>query len=103
MEKCGHRYHVLNTERATGTQLTGLLEIIDVMVVGNGGCHFEMERKWLQKVEGMTTKRYMRTNQRRKMVREQWETPLVQQGKTQGPDSQRSSQEHSKEHTIPEK
>ncbi|XP_073703885.1 GTPase IMAP family member 8 [Garra rufa] len=80
VEKCGHRYHVLNTERATGTQLTGLLEKIDAMVVGNGGCYFEMERKWLHKVEGTMTKRYMRANQRRKMVQEQWETPLVRQG-----------------------
>ncbi|XP_056090897.1 GTPase IMAP family member 8 [Rhinichthys klamathensis goyatoka] len=78
VEKCGHRYHVLNTERATGTQLTGLLEKIDAMVVGNGSCLFEMDR--LHEVEGMMTKRYMRANQRRKMVQEQWGTPLVRQG-----------------------
>ncbi|XP_067305736.1 GTPase IMAP family member 8 [Pseudorasbora parva] len=80
VEKCGHRYHVLNTERATGTQLTGLLEKIDAMVMGNGGCHFELDSKWLHEVEGMMTKRYMRANQRRKMVQEQWGTPLVRQG-----------------------
>ncbi|XP_016333359.1 GTPase IMAP family member 4-like [Sinocyclocheilus anshuiensis] len=91
VEKCGHRYHVLNTERATGAQLMGFLEKINPMVVGNSGCHFEMERKWLHKVEGMMTKRYMRANQRRKMVQEQWETPLVRQGKNQGPDSHRAS------------
>ncbi|XP_059423045.1 GTPase IMAP family member 8 isoform X2 [Carassius carassius] len=80
VEKCGHRYHALNTERATGMQLTGLMEKIDAVVVGNGGCHFEMDRKWMYTVEGMMTKRYMRANQRRKMVQEQWETPLVRQG-----------------------
>lgn len=89
VEKCGHRYHVLNTERATGTQLTGLLEKIDAMVVGNGSCHFEMGR--LHEVEGMMTRRYMRANQRRKMVQEQWGTPLVQQGKNQGLDSRKES------------
>lgn len=80
VERCGHRYHVVNVDRAIGAQVTGLLEKIDAMVVGNGGCHFEMDRKWLHKVEGMMTKRYLRANQRRKMVQEEWEAPLTYQG-----------------------
>ncbi|XP_051574939.1 uncharacterized protein LOC127453005 [Myxocyprinus asiaticus] len=83
VERCGHRYHILNTERATGTQLAGLFEKIDTMVVGNSGCHFEMGRKWLHKVEGMMTRRHMRANQRRKMVQEQWGTLPVHQGHKQ--------------------
>lgn len=80
VERCGHRYHVVNVDRATGTQVTGLLEKIDAMVVGNGGCHFELDRKWLHEVEGMMTKRYMRANQRRKMIQEQREAPLTYLG-----------------------
>lgn len=80
VERCGHRYHVVNIDRATGTQVTGLLEKIDAMVAGNSGCHFEMDRKRLHKVEGILTKRYMRANQRRKMVQEQWGAPLTYQG-----------------------
>ncbi|XP_057196754.1 GTPase IMAP family member 8 isoform X2 [Triplophysa rosa] len=83
VERCGHRYHVVNVDRATGTQVTGLLEKIDAMVVGNSGCHFEMDRRWLHEVERMMTKRYMRANQRRKMVQEQWEAPLTYQGHKQ--------------------
>lgn len=83
MERCAHRYHVVNIDRATGTQVTGLLEKIDAMVVENGSCHFEMDRKWLHKIEGMMTKRYMRANQKRKMVQEQWGAPLTYQGHKQ--------------------
>ncbi|RXM90591.1 GTPase IMAP family member 4 [Acipenser ruthenus] len=39
VEKCGNRYHVLNTEdRSDRTQVTQLLDKIDNMVKGNGGC-----------------------------------------------------------------
>ncbi|MGH0180818.1 UNVERIFIED_CONTAM: hypothetical protein FKN15_013732 [Acipenser sinensis] len=39
VEKCGNRYHVLNTEdRSDRTQVTQLLDKIDNMVKGSGGC-----------------------------------------------------------------
>nr|XP_017206886.2 GTPase IMAP family member 4-like [Danio rerio] len=80
VEKCGHRYHVINTERSTGTQLTRLLEKIDAMVMGNVGCHFKMDSKWLHKLKGIISKRNLRANQRGKMVQDQWESLLVRQG-----------------------
>ncbi|XP_058874936.1 plectin-like [Acipenser ruthenus] len=44
VEKCGNRYHVLNTEdRSDGTQVTQLLDKIDNMVKGSGGCYYTSE------------------------------------------------------------
>ncbi|MGH0184584.1 UNVERIFIED_CONTAM: hypothetical protein FKN15_015599, partial [Acipenser sinensis] len=40
VEKCGNRYHVLNNEdRSDRTQVTQLLDKIDNMVKGSGGCY----------------------------------------------------------------
>nr|XP_055065385.1 GTPase IMAP family member 8-like [Misgurnus anguillicaudatus] len=83
VERCGHRYHVLNIERATGTQVIGLLEKIDSMVAENKGCYFEIDRKWLRKLEGITTRRCMRATQRRKMKQKQWESLLSCHGHKQ--------------------
>ncbi|XP_041093697.1 GTPase IMAP family member 8-like [Polyodon spathula] len=44
VEKCGNRYHVLNTEdRSDRTQVTQLLDKIDNMVKGSGGCYLPNE------------------------------------------------------------
>ncbi|MGH0186361.1 UNVERIFIED_CONTAM: hypothetical protein FKN15_021205 [Acipenser sinensis] len=44
VEKCGNRYHVLNTEdRSDRTQVTQLLDKIDTMVKGSGGCFLPNE------------------------------------------------------------
>ncbi|KAI4888852.1 hypothetical protein NFI96_028238 [Prochilodus magdalenae] len=56
VEKCGNRYHVLNNKnRSDGTQVTELLEKIEEMVAANGGRHFEVDRKILQKVKEKKT------------------------------------------------
>ncbi|MGH0177698.1 UNVERIFIED_CONTAM: hypothetical protein FKN15_075632 [Acipenser sinensis] len=44
VEKCGNRYHVLNTEdRSDRTQITQLLDKIDNMVKGNNGSYYTSE------------------------------------------------------------
>ncbi|XP_058872389.1 GTPase IMAP family member 4-like [Acipenser ruthenus] len=44
VEKCGTRYHILNNKkRSDHTQVTQLLDKIDSMVKGNGGCYLPNE------------------------------------------------------------
>ncbi|XP_048014571.1 GTPase IMAP family member 9-like [Megalobrama amblycephala] len=53
LDKCGNRYHVLNNlNRSDDTQIKELLEKIEETVAQNNGCHFEIDRKTLQEVEG---------------------------------------------------
>ncbi|KAJ8403159.1 hypothetical protein AAFF_G00360750, partial [Aldrovandia affinis] len=52
VEKCGDRYHVLNTtDRADGTQVTELLEKIEEMVAGNSGAYFLMDGAFRKELE----------------------------------------------------
>ncbi|XP_066518350.1 GTPase IMAP family member 8-like [Hoplias malabaricus] len=51
VEKCGNRYHVLNNENRDDTQVTELLKKIKEIVAANGGQHFIINRKHLQKVK----------------------------------------------------
>ncbi|XP_041100283.1 GTPase IMAP family member 4-like [Polyodon spathula] len=60
VEKCGNRYHVLNTEdRSDRTQVTQLLDKIDNMVKGSGGCYtveMYLEEKIRQKEQELNKK-----------------------------------------------
>ncbi|KAJ8362034.1 hypothetical protein AAFF_G00401700 [Aldrovandia affinis] len=72
VEKCGNRYHVLNNKnKADGTQVTELLEKIEEMVAGHGGCHYEMERMLLQEVEEKRRTVEERVKQRMAKVQKQ--------------------------------
>ncbi|XP_016099476.1 GTPase IMAP family member 8-like [Sinocyclocheilus grahami] len=51
LDKCGNRYHVLNNQnRSDHTQIEELLEKIEETVAQNNGCHFEIDRKILQRI-----------------------------------------------------
>ncbi|KAJ8358184.1 hypothetical protein AAFF_G00027060, partial [Aldrovandia affinis] len=72
VEKCGNRYHVLNNKnRGDGTQVTELLEKIEEMVAGHGGCHYEMDRMLLQEVEEKRRTVEERVKQRMTKVQKQ--------------------------------
>ncbi|RXM91077.1 GTPase IMAP family member 4 [Acipenser ruthenus] len=52
VEKCGNRYHVLNNKnRSDRTQITQLLDKIDNMVKGSGGCYLPISSEIYQEVE----------------------------------------------------
>ncbi len=54
LDKCGNRYHVLNDKnRSDDTQIKELLEKIEETVAQNNSCHFQTDRKILQKIDGI--------------------------------------------------
>ncbi|XP_061079567.1 GTPase IMAP family member 8-like isoform X3 [Conger conger] len=71
LEKCGNRYYVLSNKNSSGvSQVSELLEMIEKMVAGNGGCHFHMGRKLLQDMEEKRRITEERANQRVRKVLE---------------------------------
>ncbi|KAL1277339.1 hypothetical protein QQF64_024012 [Cirrhinus molitorella] len=54
LDKCGNRYHVLNNQnRSDHTQIKELLEKIEETVAQNNSCHFEIDRRILQEIDGV--------------------------------------------------
>ncbi|XP_063061258.1 uncharacterized protein LOC134454272 [Engraulis encrasicolus] len=51
VQKCGNRYHVLNNiDQDDREQVTDLLEKMEEIICGNGGSHYEMDKKRLEEV-----------------------------------------------------
>ncbi|XP_048036429.1 uncharacterized protein LOC125261895 isoform X3 [Megalobrama amblycephala] len=72
LEKCGHRYHVLNTEsRDAGIQVQDLLDKVEEMVAENSSCHYEMDREILKDTEERKRKAKRRAHQRQQNVQKQ--------------------------------
>ncbi|KAJ8253726.1 hypothetical protein COCON_G00203380 [Conger conger] len=70
IEKCGSRYHVLSNKNSSEvSQDSELLEMIEKMVAGNGGCHFQMEREFLKDIE---EKKRITEERAKQRVRKVW-------------------------------
>ncbi|XP_062387875.1 GTPase IMAP family member 8-like [Sardina pilchardus] len=69
VEKCGNRYHVLNNEdKSDTTQISELMEKMEEVIAGNGGRHYEMNRKRLEEVKERrerATERLMKVERQR--------------------------------------
>ncbi|KAL0155973.1 hypothetical protein M9458_050236, partial [Cirrhinus mrigala] len=72
LDKCGNRYHVLNNQnRSDDTQIKELLEKIEETVAQNNGCHFEIDRKILQKMKERRRAEEERAKKRMKWMKNQ--------------------------------
>ncbi|XP_062841262.1 GTPase IMAP family member 8 [Trichomycterus rosablanca] len=73
VNKCGNRYHVLNIDRCSGSQVKELLEMIEDMVTENGGCYYEVNRKCLTEVKEMRRVMEEEADKKRMMMQKQKE------------------------------
>ncbi|KAJ8373849.1 hypothetical protein SKAU_G00044290 [Synaphobranchus kaupii] len=72
IEKCGNRYHVLNSKsQETDAQVTEMLAKVDEMVKANSGRHYEIDRKALEEGEERRMAVNERVKQRLAEVRKQ--------------------------------
>ncbi|KAL0174881.1 hypothetical protein M9458_030849, partial [Cirrhinus mrigala] len=72
IQKCGKRYHELNTKNwGDGSQVTELLKKIQEMVEGNKGGHYEINRDSLRQVEEKKREQQKRADERRKKMQQQ--------------------------------
>ncbi|XP_062844418.1 GTPase IMAP family member 8-like [Trichomycterus rosablanca] len=83
VEKCGNRYHVLNNgDRADKAQVTELLDVIEEMVAGLDGRHFDAGRNILRELEERRTcekrasERMMKVQRQRQDIRSRTDVSL---------------------------
>uniref|UniRef100_A0A8C1ELI1 AIG1-type G domain-containing protein n=1 Tax=Cyprinus carpio carpio TaxID=630221 RepID=A0A8C1ELI1_CYPCA len=84
LDKCGNRYHVLNNQnRSDHTQIKQLLEKIEETVAQNNRCHFEIDRKILQKMKERRRAEEERAKERMKRMKKQKDNIRSQMSGTQ--------------------
>ncbi len=85
LDKCGNRYHVLNNHnRSDHTQIKELLEKIEETVAQNHDCHFEIDKKIIQRINNKRRAKE-RMQQERVHIRSQtseWNHEIVWGSKT---------------------
>ncbi|RXM90590.1 GTPase IMAP family member 4 [Acipenser ruthenus] len=80
VEKCGNRYHVLNNKnRSDRTQVTQLLDKIDNIVKGSGGCYLpneiyqEVEERIRRKEQELNEKHKEELNRKEEEMKQKYE------------------------------
>ncbi|XP_058874952.1 rootletin-like, partial [Acipenser ruthenus] len=74
VEKCGNRYHVLNNKnRSDRTQVTQLLDKIDSMVKGSGGCFYKSEMYLEVKEQELNDKHKEELSRKEKEIKQKYE------------------------------